>query len=174
MLSTIGSFGAWSGYPVGTVVEYACDERGRPVFAFSALSSHTPDITADPRCPPRRAKEQTTGSQRGSQMCCQGMADARVTLTGQVSALSGGDLDSAKAVFKAKNPGMDLTPSHDRISCGCRPDVPCMVPLQSPSGWTLGTSPSLQWTKSSQPASSAALAALSRQALLLCHSPPPA
>ena len=50
MLSTVGSFGAWAGYPVGTVVEYACDERGRPIFAFSSLSSHTPDIKADPRC----------------------------------------------------------------------------------------------------------------------------
>ena len=50
VLSTIGSFGAWTGFPVGTVVEYAMDGRGKPVFAFSSLSSHTPDIKADPRC----------------------------------------------------------------------------------------------------------------------------
>ena len=25
------------------------DETGRPVFAFSSLSSHTPDLRADPR-----------------------------------------------------------------------------------------------------------------------------
>lgn len=50
MLSTVGSFGAWTGFPVGTVVEYAMDGGGKPVFAFSSLSSHTPDIKADPRC----------------------------------------------------------------------------------------------------------------------------
>lgn len=50
VLSTIGSFGAWTGFPVGTVVEYAMDGGGKPVFAFSSLSSHTPDIKADPRC----------------------------------------------------------------------------------------------------------------------------
>ena len=26
------------------------DDEGKPVFAFSSLSSHTPDIKADPRC----------------------------------------------------------------------------------------------------------------------------
>jgi hypothetical protein len=130
MLSTIGSFGAWAGYPVGTVVEYACDERGRPVFAFSSLSSHTPDIKANPRCSltitapdfkvarfrwhpvsmlffPRGWQFlQTVESHSVEPNVCQGMADARVTVTGQVSALSGGELESAKAVFKAKNPGM--------------------------------------------------------------------
>lgn len=35
---------------MGTVVEYAMDGGGKPVFAFSSLSSHTPDIKADPRC----------------------------------------------------------------------------------------------------------------------------
>ena len=50
VLSTIGSFGAWTGFPVGTVVEYAMDDGGKPVFAFSSLSSHTPDLKADPRC----------------------------------------------------------------------------------------------------------------------------
>lgn len=50
MLSTIGSFGAWKGFPVGTVVEYALDAAGKPIFAFSSLSSHTPDVQADPRC----------------------------------------------------------------------------------------------------------------------------
>ena len=35
---------------MGTVVEYAMDGGGKPVFAFSSLSSHTPDIKANPRC----------------------------------------------------------------------------------------------------------------------------
>ena len=50
MICTLGSFGALTGFPMGSVVEYATDERGRPVFAFSSLSGHTSDVRADPRC----------------------------------------------------------------------------------------------------------------------------
>ena len=50
MICTLGSLGALTGFPMGSVVEYATDEQGRPVFAFSSLSSHTSDVRADPRC----------------------------------------------------------------------------------------------------------------------------
>ncbi|KAK9830960.1 hypothetical protein WJX81_003065 [Elliptochloris bilobata] len=94
VLSTIGSFGTWAGYPVGTVCEFAADETGRPVFAFSSLSSHTPDLRADPRA-------SLTVTARGYQ----GMADARATISGSVEAL--GDAEEAAAArktFLAKYP----------------------------------------------------------------------
>ncbi|CAL8467755.1 g7293 [Coccomyxa elongata] len=94
VLSTIGSFGAWKGFPVGTVVEYAMDDTGRPLFAFSSLSSHTPDIKADPRC-------SLTVTAPGYQ----GMSDARVTISGTVCLLEDGDVADAKKVFLQKNPG---------------------------------------------------------------------
>lgn len=94
VLSTIGSFGAWKGFPVGTVVEYAMDDTGTPLFAFSALSSHTPDIKADPRC-------SLTVTVPGYQ----GMADARVTISGTVCLLEDGNIADAKKVFLQKNPG---------------------------------------------------------------------
>jgi hypothetical protein len=38
------------GYPGGSVVGFAPDEDGRPLFIFSGMSAHTQDILADPRC----------------------------------------------------------------------------------------------------------------------------
>ncbi len=49
-LSTIGSRGASTGFPTGSLVQYAGDSSGRPVFAFSSLSGHMKDLTADMRC----------------------------------------------------------------------------------------------------------------------------
>ena len=38
-----------AGYPSGSIVGYAPDDKGRPVFSFSTMSSHTQDIQKDPR-----------------------------------------------------------------------------------------------------------------------------
>ncbi len=37
------------GAPYASLVTYACDHRGQPVFLFSTLSDHTKNIAADPR-----------------------------------------------------------------------------------------------------------------------------
>ncbi len=37
------------GAPYASMVTYACDHRGQPVFLFSTLSDHTQNIKADPR-----------------------------------------------------------------------------------------------------------------------------
>lgn len=49
-LSTVGSKGDAAGFPTGSVVQYAADAGGRPVFAFSSLSAHMQDLRRDPRC----------------------------------------------------------------------------------------------------------------------------
>ncbi|CAN0054500.1 unnamed protein product, partial [Choristocarpus tenellus] len=36
-------------YPGGSVVGFGLDELGRPLFAFSSMSSHTGDLMADSR-----------------------------------------------------------------------------------------------------------------------------
>lgn len=46
MLSTAMAEG---GAPYGSLVTYACDHQGQPVFLFSGLSDHTKNIAADPR-----------------------------------------------------------------------------------------------------------------------------
>jgi putative heme iron utilization protein len=46
MLSTVMADG---GAPYGSLVTYACDHQGQPVFLFSGLSDHTKNIAADAR-----------------------------------------------------------------------------------------------------------------------------
>ena len=35
--------------PYASLVTYACDHQGQPIFLFSALSDHTRNIAADPQ-----------------------------------------------------------------------------------------------------------------------------
>ncbi|CAN0404717.1 unnamed protein product, partial [Scytosiphon promiscuus] len=37
------------GYPSGSVVGFSLDDKGRPLFAFSSMSSHTSDLAGDSR-----------------------------------------------------------------------------------------------------------------------------
>ena len=49
-LSTVASDGPAAGFPSGSVVEYAPDEQGRPVFMISSISPHTKHLKKDSRC----------------------------------------------------------------------------------------------------------------------------
>ena len=49
-LSTVASDGAAAGFPSGSVVEYAPDEKGRPIFMLSSISPHTKHLRKDSRC----------------------------------------------------------------------------------------------------------------------------
>ena len=49
-LSTVASDGPAAGFPSGSVVEYAPDENGRPVFMISSISPHTKHLKKDSRC----------------------------------------------------------------------------------------------------------------------------
>ncbi len=39
-----------AGYPFGTLVDFAVDEAGYPIFCLSPLAIHTRNIMEDPRC----------------------------------------------------------------------------------------------------------------------------
>ncbi|EEC47844.1 predicted protein, partial [Phaeodactylum tricornutum CCAP 1055/1] len=83
------------GYPGGSVVGFAPDEDGRPLFIFSGMSAHTQDILADPRCSLTVAAKDFKGA-----------ADGRVNLMGSVELIKG-DQDKAKAreIYLQKHPG---------------------------------------------------------------------
>ena len=82
------------GYPGGSVVGFAPDEEGRPLFVFSGMSTHTQDILADPRCSVTIASKEFKGA-----------ADGRVNLMGEVTLLKNEEKDAAKACYLAKHPG---------------------------------------------------------------------
>mmetsp|Transcript_26926 Transcript_26926/g.39868 ORF Transcript_26926/g.39868 Transcript_26926/m.39868 type:complete len:333 (-) Transcript_26926:73-1071(-) len=82
------------GYPNGSVVGFAPDEDGNPIFIFSGMSSHTQDVLKDPKCSLTIASKQFKGA-----------ADGRVNLMGQVKLISQEDKEAAKAVYLKKHPG---------------------------------------------------------------------
>eukprot|EP00250_Pteridium_aquilinum_P010616 c19519_g1_i1 orf=111-947(+) len=65
------------GYPYGSLVDFAPDAYGHPIFSLSPLAIHTRNLLADPRC---SLLVQNPG--------WSGLANARVTLFGDVHRLS--------------------------------------------------------------------------------------
>lgn len=76
VLSTQGR-GELEGFPTGSVVEYATDAQGRPIFAFSTMSPHTADVKKEPKC------SFTVMAQP-----FRGIADGRVSLVGRMKVIS--------------------------------------------------------------------------------------
>lgn len=81
------------GYPSGSVVEFAADASGRPVFSFSSLSPHTGDVRTDGRC-------SLTVMADGFR----GLSDARVNIIGRISVLEDSEIAAAKELYLAKHP----------------------------------------------------------------------
>jgi len=82
------------GYPNGSVVGFAPDEDGNPLFVFSGMSSHTQDVLKDPRCSLTVASKQFKGA-----------ADGRVNLMGKVALLPKEEKEAATATYMKKHPG---------------------------------------------------------------------
>lgn len=83
------------GFPGGSVVGFAPDEEGRPLFVFSGMSSHTQDILADPRCSLTVAAKEFKGA-----------ADGRVNLMGTCERVKDEEeIKKCKETYLAKHPG---------------------------------------------------------------------
>ncbi|CAJ1946321.1 unnamed protein product [Cylindrotheca closterium] len=83
------------GYPGGSVVGFAPDEEGRPLFVFSGMSSHTQDILANPKASLTIAAKEFKGA-----------ADGRVNLMGTCRRIRNHEeIAKAKEIYRAKHPG---------------------------------------------------------------------
>mmetsp|Transcript_34011 Transcript_34011/g.37585 ORF Transcript_34011/g.37585 Transcript_34011/m.37585 type:complete len:361 (+) Transcript_34011:46-1128(+) len=83
-----------AGYPGGSVVGFAPDSNGEPLFIFSSMSSHTQDLNKDPKCSLTVTAKEFKGA-----------ADGRVNLMGTVEKLSDDELDTAREIYLKKHPG---------------------------------------------------------------------
>ena len=81
------------GFPSGSVVEFAADASGRPIFSFSSLSPHTGDVRADGRC-------SLTVMADGFR----GLSDARVNIIGRISPVDASEIAAAKELYLTKHP----------------------------------------------------------------------
>jgi len=84
---------AEDGYPSGSVVGFVPDDKGRPMFLFSGMSTHTQDILVDPKCSLTVAAKEFKGA-----------ADGRVNLMGTASKLPRDEIEMAKELYLAKHP----------------------------------------------------------------------
>jgi len=85
------------GYPSGSLVGFATDDKGLPLFCFSAMSSHTQDLMRDPK----GAKAALTVTATGFE----GAADGRVTLVGDVARVKDEEeLVTLRKTYREKHP----------------------------------------------------------------------
>jgi putative heme iron utilization protein len=87
------------GAPFGSLVTYALDAGGAPLFLLSDLSEHTRNLAAEPRASlfvadrPAPSEDPQTG--------------ARVCLVGRVDPVPEADVADARARFLARSPGAE-------------------------------------------------------------------
>lgn len=83
------------GFPGGSVVGFAVDDDGCPIFVFSGMSSHTQDVLKDPRCSLTVADKNFKGA-----------ADGRVNLMGNCNRVLGKEeVTAARELYLKKHPG---------------------------------------------------------------------
>ncbi|XP_076915304.1 non-canonical heme oxygenase HOZ, chloroplastic-like [Bidens hawaiensis] len=80
------------GYPFGSLVDFAPDDMGHPIFSFSPLAIHTRNLLADPRC---TLVVQIPG--------WSGLSNARVTIFGDVYPLPEDQQEWAHKQYIAKH-----------------------------------------------------------------------
>ena len=83
-----------SGFPFGSLMPYALDSHGRPIFLISSMAMHTQNLHADPRASLFVAESDID----------QPLGAARVTLIGNVSRLPDSELAEKRAVYLAGYP----------------------------------------------------------------------
>ncbi|XP_075667668.1 non-canonical heme oxygenase HOZ, chloroplastic-like [Castanea sativa] len=80
------------GYPFGSLVDFAPDSMGHPIFSFSPLAIHTRNLLVDPRC---TLVVQIPG--------WSGLSNARVTIFGDVYPLSENEQEWAHKQYIGKH-----------------------------------------------------------------------
>jgi len=96
-LGRIGSLSTWSrkqpGFPFGSVMPYALDEHGRPIFLISTMAMHTQNLQADPRASLLVTQPDASGDPLGA---------SRVTLIGNTLTIPKPDVPEARRLYLAR------------------------------------------------------------------------
>jgi hypothetical protein len=82
------------GFPFGSLMPFALDPGGRPLFLISNMAMHTQNLKADPRCSLFVAQASTDGDPLGS---------ARATLIGPAEQVEAYDLVSVRETYLARH-----------------------------------------------------------------------
>jgi len=97
-LATLGTLSSVSrkqpGFPFGSLMPYALDPAGRPVFLISNMAMHTQNLKADPRSSLFVSQSSADGDPLGA---------ARATLVGHAEPVGVDDLASVRELYLARH-----------------------------------------------------------------------
>jgi heme iron utilization protein len=96
------------GFPFGSLVAYAADGRGRPILALSDIAEHSRNVAADPRGS-LIVTHTDTSTSPASGSDPDPLALSRLTLIGEIAALSGEERESALATYRETFPSAHYT-----------------------------------------------------------------
>lgn len=82
------------GFPFGSLMPYALDSQGRPIFLISNMAVHTQNLNAEPRASLFITQAAGDNDPLGA---------ARVTIMGQATAIAEEDLAAARTIYLAKH-----------------------------------------------------------------------
>jgi heme iron utilization protein len=82
------------GHPFASVMPYALDAQGRPLFLISAMAMHTQNLESDARASLLVTQPEWTGDP---------LAGGRVTLMGAAQRLAGADVGAAREAYLARH-----------------------------------------------------------------------
>ncbi|MGC8550991.1 MAG: HugZ family protein [Acidobacteriaceae bacterium] len=98
-LASIGTLSTMSrrnaGFPFGSLMPFALDPAGRPIFLISSMAMHTQNLIADPKCSLFFVQPGPDGDPLGA---------ARATLIGDALPVPAADLPAAREVYVARHP----------------------------------------------------------------------
>ena len=83
------------GFPFGSLMPYALEDQGRPIFLISTMAMHTQNLQADPRASLFVTEPHASGDPLGA---------SRVTLIGNVSKTPEPDLVGARDIYLKRYP----------------------------------------------------------------------
>src|ERR1700692_2395257 len=78
------------GYPFGSLMPYALDGAGRPIFLISSMARHTQNLKNDPRCSLFAVQQAVDGDPLGA---------ARATLMGNAAVVPAEELASVRHLY---------------------------------------------------------------------------
>lgn len=82
------------GFPFGSLMPFALDPAGRPIFLISNMAMHTQNLKADPRCSLFVGQAAADGDPLGA---------ARATLIGRAESIPEDDVASVREVYLARH-----------------------------------------------------------------------
>src|SRR5277367_6708416 len=93
-LGGVGSLSTLSrkrpGFPFGSLMPYALDGEGRPLFLISTMAMHTQNLQQDARASLLVTQPEASGDPLGA---------ARVTVVGNASVLAGPEIGAARGLY---------------------------------------------------------------------------